>query len=214
MVGRFCRLEALEAGRHAEDLFAANAQDAGGRNWTYLSYGPFARLQAYTEWASQMSQSDNPLFYAIVDARAGRATGVAAYLRIDRNAGSIEVGHLNYSPLLQRTPASTEAMYLMMDRVFALGYRRYEWKCDALNAPSRAAAERLGFCYEGTFRQATVCKGRNRDTAWFAVIDAQWPSLRDAFQTWLDPANFDEHGKQRTSLRKLTTSALAADPSL
>jgi RimJ/RimL family protein N-acetyltransferase len=137
---------------------------------------------------------------------------VAAYLRIDRNVGSIEVGHINYSPLLQQTPAATEAMYLLMERAFDLGYRRYEWKCDSLNAPSRAAAERLGFTYEGLFRQATLYKERNRDTAWFAVIDAEWPALREAFRTWLDPANFDEQGRQRRSLRGLTTSALGRRP--
>jgi RimJ/RimL family protein N-acetyltransferase len=134
--------------------------------------------------------------------------GVASYLRIDLPNGSIEVGHLNYSPLLQRTPAATEAMFLMMERAFALGYRRYEWKCDALNAPSRAAAQRLGFSFEGVFRQATVVKGRNRDTAWFAVIDREWPALRNGFQRWLHSSNFDEMGKQRQRLSAMTTNDL------
>jgi RimJ/RimL family protein N-acetyltransferase len=204
MSGRFCRLEALDADCHAADLFAANAEDRDGRNWTYLAYGPFATLHAFSEWVARVSGKEDTLFYAIVDARTRKSIGVAAYLRVDSNAGSIEVGHINYSPLLQRTLAATEAMYLMMERAFELGYRRYEWKCDALNAPSRAAAERLGFSYEGIFRQATVYKGRNRDTAWFATIDLEWPALRKAFLTWLDPANFDEWGKQRTSLRQLT----------
>ena len=121
---------------------------------------------------------------------------------------SIEVGHVNYSPLLQRTPAATEAMFLMMQRAFALGYRRYEWKCDALNAPSRATALRLGFSFEGVFRQATVYKGRNRDTAWFSIIDHEWPALEPAFQRWLAPANFDAHGAQRVRLSDLTAAAL------
>jgi RimJ/RimL family protein N-acetyltransferase len=148
-----------------------------------------------------MSGKADPLFYAIVDLEQGRAVGVAAYLRIEPSAGSIEVGHINYSPLLQRTPAATEAMFLMMERVFDLGYRRYEWKCDALNEPSRTAAERLGFSYEGTFRHATVYKGRNRDTAWFSITDTEWPMLRRAFQSWLQPDNFDEQMRQRRSLR-------------
>jgi RimJ/RimL family protein N-acetyltransferase len=141
-------------------------------------------------------------------ASTGKAAGVAGYLRIEPKAGSIEVGHLNYSPLLQRRPAATEAMYLMMRRIFELGYRRYEWKCDSLNAPSRAAAERLGFSYEGLFRQARVNKGRNRDTAWHAVIDGEWPALKAAFEQWLAPSNFDERGSQRVSLRALTAPLL------
>jgi RimJ/RimL family protein N-acetyltransferase len=130
--------------------------------------------------------------------------GIASYLRIDPHNGSIEVGHINYSPLLQRTPAATEAMYLMMKNAFDLGYRRYEWKCNALNAPSRAAALRLGFSYEGIFRQAAVVKGRNRDTAWYALIDKEWPALKESYLRWLDDSNFDEQGRQRTSLSLLT----------
>ena len=133
---------------------------------------------------------------------SGRAVGVASYLRIDPAAGAIEVGHINFSPRLQRTRAATESMYLMMKRVFdELGYRRYEWKCDSLNAPSRAAALRLGFQFEGVFRQALVYKGRNRDTAWFSILDREWPALAAAFERWLDPANFDEAGRQRERLR-------------
>ncbi len=137
-----------------------------------------------------------------------KAIGVASYLRIDPASGSIEVGHINYSPMLQRTPAATEAMYLMMQRVFELGYRRYEWKCDALNARSRAAAQRYGFSFEGVFRQATVYKGRNRDTAWYAAIDQEWPALQAAFLQWLDPANFDQDGRQRVRLADLTSPVL------
>jgi RimJ/RimL family protein N-acetyltransferase len=201
MEGRFCHLELLDSQRHATDLYTANALDIDGRNWTYLPYGPFETLDAYRAWMAQHCCGHDPLFYAIVDRKA---LGVASYLRIDPVNGSIEVGHINLSPLLQRTPAATEAMYLMMKHAFELGYRRYEWKCDALNAPSRAAAQRLGFSFEGIFRQATIVKGRNRDTAWYAAIDKEWPALEHAFLTWLDPSNFDENGKQRTRLSILT----------
>jgi RimJ/RimL family protein N-acetyltransferase len=209
MGGRFCRLEALDGERHAQSLFDANAEDREGRIWTYLSHGPFAGFDDYRAWVTQAAVSEDPLFFAIIDAATERAVGVASYLRIDPANGVIEVGSLNFSPRLQRTPAATEAMYLMMERAFTLGYRRYEWKCDALNAPSRRAAQRLGFTFEGIFRQAVVYKGRNRDTAWYAILDTDWPALRDAFRRWLDPANFDADGRQRISLRDLT-DAIAA----
>jgi RimJ/RimL family protein N-acetyltransferase len=208
MEGRFCRLEPLDAAQHAESLFAANALDAGGQSWTYLPYGPFNTFKDYRDWMERECCGTDPLFLAIVERRSGRALGVASYLRITPASGFIEVGHLNYSPLLQRTPAATEAMYLMMARAFDLGYRRYEWKCNALNAPSRAAAQRLGLSFEGVFRQATVAKRRNRDTAWYAAIDEEWPVLRSAFQQWLDPGNFDEQGGQRISLSSLTAPIL------
>lgn len=208
MRGRFCRLEPLDAKAHAEQLHAANALDAQGRNWTYLAYGPFESLESYVAWMKRTCTANDPLFFAIIDQQTDQAVGVASYLRIDPASGSIEVGHLNFSPLLQRKPAATEAMYLMMRYAFVLGYRRYEWKCHALNAPSRAAAQRLGFSYEGIFRQATISKGRNRDTAWFAAIDREWPVLERAFQQWLDPANFDEQGRQRVGLAALTGPVL------
>lgn len=208
MAGRFCRLEPLDPQRHAADLYAANTMDREGRSWTYLPYGPFASLEEYRRWLEQCCCGSDPQFYAIVDTQSGSAAGVASYLRITPASGTIEVGHLNYSPLLQRTAAATEAMYLMMARAFELGYRRYEWKCNALNAPSRAAAQRLGFSYEGVFRQATVVKGRNRDTAWYAAIDAEWPALKAAFEQWLNADNFDEEGRQRTSLSELTAPIL------
>ena len=172
--------------------------------WTYLLYGPFDTLERHRAWMEETCRGSDPLFYAIIDPVADKAVGLAAYLRIEPRSGSIEVGHLSYSPLLQRTPAATEAMYLLMENAFRLGYRRYEWKCDALNAPSRAAALRLGLSFEGIFRQATVYKGRSRDTAWFAAIDKEWPALKEAFQRWLDPANFDAQGRQRTRLSDLT----------
>ncbi|MCB0211837.1 MAG: GNAT family N-acetyltransferase [Anaerolineae bacterium] len=207
LAGRFCRLEPLSAERHAVDLFAAYSQADAGL-WTYLPYGPFAAQDDYTAWVNKVLPSSDPLFYAIINAQSGQAEGIASYLRITPASGSIEVGHINYAPALQRTPAATEAMFLMMKHAFDLGYRRYEWKCDALNAPSRLAAQRLGFSYEGIFRQATLYRGRNRDTAWFAVIDQEWPALRAAFQQWLDPANFDAAGQQRQRLSDLTAPLL------
>jgi RimJ/RimL family protein N-acetyltransferase len=210
MIGRTCRVEPLDPARHGAELHAANQLDAANRNWTYLPYGPFATFREYDAWLRTVAVGTDPMFHAIVDLASGEAVGVASYLRIDPAAGSIEVGHINYSPKLQRQIAATEAMYLMMKRAFELGYRRYEWKCHSLNAPSRAAAQRFGFSYEGIFRQARVDKGRNRDTAWYAMIDREWPSIDAAFQRWLDPANFDEHGRQRTSLGALTGPILVA----
>jgi RimJ/RimL family protein N-acetyltransferase len=204
MVGRHARLEPLDPDRHAADLHAANLTDKENRIWTYLAYGPFATIEDYRAWMKTTALGEDPLFHAIVDLTTGRATGVASYLRIDPPVGVIEVGHINYSPLLQKTRAATEAMFLMMVRVFdELGYRRYEWKCDALNAPSRAAAERLGFAFEGVFRQATIYKGRNRDTAWYSITDRDWPTVKRAFERWLDPTNFDAEGRQRQSLSAL-----------
>jgi RimJ/RimL family protein N-acetyltransferase len=209
MLGRYCRIEPLDPDRHAAELFAANSQDTTGADWTYLAYGPFADFNAYRDWMQSTCLGDDPLFHAIIDLRSGKAVGVASYLRIEPKNGVIEVGHIKYSPLMQRTPVATEAMHLMMKRAFELGYRRYEWKCDAFNAPSRAAAQRLGFSFEGIFRQAIVYKNRNRDTAWFSVIDREWPALDAAFQRWLAPENFDASGRQRVSLSALTAPLLA-----
>jgi RimJ/RimL family protein N-acetyltransferase len=195
--GRFCRIEPLDPARHAAALFEANRRDAEGRMWTYMAYGPFDSQSAYATWAEAAAKSEDPLFHAIVDLGTGTAVGVASYLRIEPAVGVIEVGHIAYSPLLQRRAAATEAMYLLLRRAFdELGYRRYEWKCDALNAPSRAAADRLGFRFEGVFRQATLYKGRNRDTAWYAITDREWPARKAAFEAWLDPANFAPDGCQ------------------
>lgn len=199
--GHYCRVEPLSAMRHAADLHTANSLDRDGRMWTYLFSGPFATLEEYTTWLEARENSTDPLFFAVIDAASGNATGIASYLRIDTTHGVMEVGHLAFSPLLQRTRAATEAMYLMMKQAFELGYRRYEWKCDALNAPSRRAAVRLGFTFEGIFRQAAVYKGRSRDTAWYSVLDSEWPAREACFVTWLDPANFDTDGRQRRPLR-------------
>jgi RimJ/RimL family protein N-acetyltransferase len=204
LTGRFCRVEPAELERHASDLHAANLLDRDGRMWTYLAYGPFATEAGYREWLAPRQHSDDPMFFAIMDNTTGRAAGLASYLRIDPPQGAIEVGHLAYSPLLQRTRAATEAMYLMMKYAFALGYRRYEWKCNALNEPSCRAAERLGFKFEGIFRQATISKGRTRDTAWYSIIDREWPALAAAYEAWLAPVNFDTDGRQRVSLGQLT----------
>jgi RimJ/RimL family protein N-acetyltransferase len=210
MVGRTCRLEPLDVAAHAAHLHGANGRDRDGANWTYLPYGPFDTLDAYVAWAAAVAAAADPQFHTVIDLASGKPVGVASYLRIDPGAGSIEVGHIHYSQLLQRTVAATEAMYLMMKRAFDLGYRRYEWKCNALNAPSRAAAMRLGFSYEGIFRQARVDKSRNRDTAWYAMIDKEWPTLDAAFRRWLDPSNFDGHGRQRIALSTLTAPILVS----
>lgn len=201
MTGRWCRVEPIDVDRHAADLFEAQSLDREGRNWTYLFTPQPSDLASYRAWLATFN-GDDPMMHAIIDARTGKAVGVAAFLRIDPAHGVIEVGHINYSPRLQRTPAATEAMYLMMKRAFdELGYRRYEWKCDALNAPSRSAALRLGFHFEGVFRQALVYKGRNRDTAWFSITDREWPARRAEMERWLHPGNFESDGKQRTPLR-------------
>ena len=203
MEGRLCRLEPLDAATHAAALHEAYSADHEGRNWTYLPYGPFGSAAEYAAWVESMQGGDDPMFHAIVGLATGRPVGVASYLRIDPLMGTIEVGHLSYSPALQRRPAATEAMYLMMRRAFEeLGYRRYEWKCDNLNAPSLAAAKRLGFRFEGTFRQAMAIKGRNRDTAWLSIVDGEWPAVRSALEGWLDPSNFDRAGTQRRRLEE------------
>jgi RimJ/RimL family protein N-acetyltransferase len=208
MAGRFCSVAPLDPERHAAQLFAAYADDVEGRMWTYLPRGPYASLDEYRNWAEPACRADDPLVHAIIDSASGEAVGTAALMRIDPENGVIEVGSITYSPRLQRRAAGTEAMYLLMRRVFdELGYRRYEWKCNSLNAPSRAAALRYGFQYEGLFRQAQITRGRNRDTTWFSIIDNEWPALRGAFERWLDPANFDALGRQRHSLASLRSAS-------
>ena len=204
MEGRFCRLEPLSVERHAANLYRADSDDREGASWTYLPYGPFVSEHDYIAWMEDNCFEDDPQFYAIVDLKDDSATGVVSHLRINPRKGSIEVGHVHYSPRLQKTPAATEAIYLLMSQAFELSYRRYEWKCHALNAASRAAARRLGFSFEGIFRQAAVVKGRNRDTAWHAIIDAEWQELQRAFERWLSPSNFDDAGQQKERLSTLT----------
>ena len=208
IVGRFCTVEPLDAERHAAELFEALSLDRDGRNWTYNTAGPFAEFAPFRRWVEESCASHERQPHAIRDNGLGKAVGVASYINAQPAVGSVEIGALNFSPLLQRRPAATEAMYLMMRRVFdELGYRRYEWKCDSLNEPSRRAAARLGFRYEGRFRNATITKGRNRDTDWFSIIDSEWPALRTAFEAWLDPGNFDAAGEQRRTLASFRPAA-------
>jgi len=202
LVGRYCKVVPLST-THMADLFAATQLDKAGRNWTYLFENPITNLADFGKWIEKAIASKDPLYHAIIDAATGRAVGYATYMRIDPAMGVIEIGNIHMSPALQGTRAATEAMYLLMQQAFALGYRRYEWKCDTLNAPSKRAAARLGFTYDGLFRQAVVYKSRNRDTAWFSVIDSDWPALRKAFESWLSPENFDEAGKQKTKLQDI-----------
>jgi uncharacterized protein (DUF952 family)/RimJ/RimL family protein N-acetyltransferase len=204
-VGHFCDVSPVSPA-DTDALFDAFALDADDREWTYLPYGPFVDRATLAAWVEERSVADDPLLFTVRSGETRIPTGVAGYLRIMPASGSIEVGHLRFSRLLRRTPAATEAMYLMMRRAFDLGYRRYEWKCDVFNEPSRAAALRLGFSFEGIFRQATVYKGRTRDTAWYSVIDSEWPALRDVFETWLSPANFDGEGRQQTRLSQLMSA--------
>jgi len=200
--GFYSRLELLDADTHAEELHRVYSED--DRIWDFLPYGPFASAADYHRWVVEITAGNDPVFYAIKNLETDRFEGVASYLRINPEMGSIEVGHINFSVALQRTRAATDAMYQMMKWAYTAGYRRYEWKCNALNMGSRRAAERLGFSYEGIFRQAGISKGRNRDTAWYASIDKEWPPLRAAFGRWLNSDNFDDEGQQRESLADLT----------
>ncbi len=201
LTGRFCTLLPVDVDLHAQDLFDAFRADREDRIWTYLPYGPFENIDDLHHWLTQTCLGRDPFFHAIIDHRTGTAAGLASFLRIEPKIGVIEVGHINYAPQLQRSAAATEAMFLLMCTVFnTLGYRRYEWKCDALNAPSRAAAKRLGFTFEGIFRQATIYKQRNRDTAWFSILDSEWPALMQAYEKWLQPENFDGNAHQKQPL--------------
>lgn len=204
MVGRYCRLEPLNAERHAEDLYEAFTEAPDERDWTYLVPQRPTSLPAYRQFLASEALSDDPLRFAVIATDSGKAVGRIALMRIDTLNGVIEVGGISYSPRLQRRPAGTEAIFLCAKRVFdELGYRRFEWKCDSLNAASRAAALRYGFTFEGIFRQVMVYHGRNRDTAWYSMLDSEWPLARDAFESWLAPDNFDKQGRQRRSLVEL-----------
>ena len=192
-------LEPVDPRQHATALYSSS--DHAPELWTHLAYGPFASQAEFTSWLEGRAATEDPLFYAVVDCAAGGARGMASFLRMEPTHGVIEIGHIWFAPALQQTRQATEAIYLLARHAFDdLGYRRLEWKCDSLNQPSRSAAERFGFVFEGVFRQHMVVKGRNRDTAWFSIIDGDWPVVRSAFETWLAPENFDGEGRQRRSL--------------
>lgn len=202
--GRYCRLEPINPQLHGADLYAAYMIAPDGRDWTYL-FDERPELRGdFDSYLAKLAKSEDPLHFAIIESHSQKAVGTAALMRIDPAHGSIEIGCISFSPALKQTAAATESMYLMMRLAFdELGYRRYEWKCDSLNAPSRAAAERYGFSFEGVFRNAVVYKGRSRDTAWYSITDQEWPRLRSAFEAWLNPANFDERGRQKRRLQDL-----------
>ena len=202
LAGRFAIVEKLDPARHGESLWQAVKDDEA--TWVYMGYGPFADRAAFDAWLAARAAATDPFAYAVVEKTSGRALGSITLMEVRPAMRVIEMGNIVLSPALQRTAASTEAQYLAARYVFDdLGYRRYEWKCNALNAPSRKAALRLGFTYEGTFRQHMIVKGRNRDTAWFSMLDTDWPAIKEAFETWLDPGNFDSAGRQIVGLAEL-----------
>lgn len=198
--GEYCRLEPL-ATHHADALFAAHQQATDTRSWTWLLREPDSNVEEYRQWIASVEALSDPMHFAVIDKRTNLPVGSLALMRIDPKNGVVEVGHVHFSPQLSRTPMSTEAQWLLMRYAFdTLGYRRYEWKCNSLNEPSRNAALRLGFQFEGRFRQALVIKGHNRDTDWFSILDSEWPALDNAFRHWLAADNFDADGKQQKSL--------------
>ena len=203
--GRYVRLEPLDLAAHGQDLWQAlQGPEADPLLWDYMPYGPFVERPAFDAWLAANAASADPLFFAVIDLPSERATGLLSFLRMAPKDGCIEIGHITFGRVMQRSPASTEAVYLLAELAMGtLGYRRLEWKCNALNTRSMRAAERLGFTYEGTFRQHMVVKGRNRDSAWFALLDREWPACRAAFTRWLAADNFDAQGRQRRTLEQL-----------
>jgi RimJ/RimL family protein N-acetyltransferase len=205
MGGQYCRVEALDIGQHAAKLFEAFQWNNQDETWTYLPFGPFNTFGEFKKWLNQYGQAK--MIFTIIDKATESPQGIAIYHDIDVDHGVIEVGSIHYSKLIQKSRAGTEAMYLMMHRAFEdLSYRRYQWRCNVLNKASRRAAERLGFKFEGIFRQSHVLKGHNRDTAWYSIIDCEWPALKEKFQKWLHPSNFDEHGQQLVKLQEIKLS--------
>src|SRR5882724_2335078 len=199
--GRMVTLAPLDPAAHGDAIYQAIRGDEGDRVWKYLFEGPFPDRQAFDLHLQRSAVSEDPLFSAILDRATEIAAGYASYLRIEPRHRVIEVGNILYGPRLQRTPLATEAIYLMARHVFDdLGYRRFEWKCNALNAPSRRAALRFGFTFEGIFRQHMIVQGRNRDTAWFSMLDSEWPAKKANFERWLDPSNFGADGRQKVAL--------------
>ena len=206
--GRVVSVVPLDPLAHADALFEATSGEENNSLWRYLFEGPFPARAAFESHLKQKASSEDPLAFAILDNFSGDAVGYASYMRTEPTHRVIEVGSILFTPRLQRTIGATEAMYLMARHVFDdLGYRRYEWKCNALNAPSRSAALRLGFTFEGIFRQHMIIKGRNRDTAWYSMLDSEWPKRKAAFERWLDPSNFDGKGRQKVSLSELNREA-------
>jgi RimJ/RimL family protein N-acetyltransferase len=204
LAGRVVTLEPLDANAHADALFESVKGADNDRLWTYLFDGPYADRAAFRAAVESKARSADPLYFAIVDNASGRAVGYQSFLRIEPQHRAIEVGAILYGPALQRSIGATEAQYLFARHAFDdLGYRRYEWKCHGLNAPSRRAAARLGFTFEGVFRQHMIVKGRNRDTAWFSMLDSEWPARKAAFERWLSPENFDAAGRQKAALSTL-----------
>jgi RimJ/RimL family protein N-acetyltransferase len=207
--GRDCRLEPVDPARHRDSLFAASTPPDAARRFRYLPDPPPESPADIERWLEKAAAGDDPLVFAVIDRATGRAEGRQQYMRIAPEDRSVEIGNIYWGPAIARTPVATEANYLFAVHAFEeLGYRRYEWKCDALNAPSRRAAERFGFTFEGHFRRDKINRGRSRDTVWFAMIDEEWPALKRAYERWLDPANFDADGRQKQPLRVLTAAAL------
>ncbi|WP_428031130.1 GNAT family N-acetyltransferase [Ancylobacter sp.] len=212
LIGRHVAVVPFDVAVHGPALFAASHGPASEAIWAYLPNGPYADYAAFEAYYGEAARRDDPLMFAILDKETGVAIGHATYLRIDPANRTIEVGHILYTPALMRTPGGTEAMYLMARHVFeTLGYRRYEWKCNALNAPSRRAAERYGFRFEGLFRHHMIVKGRNRDTAWFSILAEEWPQIAVAMEAWLAPENFDAHGRQLSALSVLNAREMEVE---
>ncbi|MBL8581818.1 MAG: GNAT family N-acetyltransferase [Rhizobiaceae bacterium] len=206
--GRYARLEPLDAARHGDGLFeASSVSDAGGR-FAWLPDVPPQSRADFQPWLEKAAASEDPMFFAVIDKASGKVAGRQTLMRIDSPNGVIEIGNIYWGPTVSRRPAATEAQFLFADHVFTdLGYRRYEWKCNNRNEPSKRAAERFGFAFEGIFRQHMIVKGENRDTAWYSIIDSEWPALRRAYQGWLDPANFDSEGNQKRRLEDFRQEA-------
>jgi RimJ/RimL family protein N-acetyltransferase len=206
--GKLVTLVPLDPVAHGDALYEATRGAAADQLWLYLFEGPFPRRADFDSHLKRAAASEDPLFFAILDRASGTAVGYAAYMRIEPAHRVIEVGSILYTSQLQRTPLATEAMYVTARHVFEdLGYRRYEWKCNALNAPSRRAALRFGFTFEGIFRQHMIVKGRNRDTAWFSMLDSEWPARKASFERWLDPSNFGPDGRQKVALSVLNNAS-------
>jgi RimJ/RimL family protein N-acetyltransferase len=205
--GRYGRVEKLDAARHGAALWDAVRGEQNNGMWAYMNYGPFSDEADFKAWLAERPRLEDPYSYAIIDA-GGQAVGIATLMEIRPAMRVIEVGHIVYTPRVQKTPLGTEAQYMLARYIFeTLGYRRYEWKCNALNAPSRRAALRYGFTFEGIFRQHLISKGRNRDTAWYSILDSEWPARKAAFERWLAPENFDAQGRQKVSLSSLNGNA-------